>query len=555
MKKMFLCGALLLSGALLFASGDAEEGTGSDAVRLTEPGTYPVVEETVELSVFTPAEEAVIDFATNDFTSWLEDLTNVHIDFETGPADAVKEKITLLLASGDYPDLFMRTYVDITPSLEARFGIEEGIFIPLNELIETQAPNFQKVLKKYPKLRGQITHLDGNIYSLPRINDCYHASMPIKMWINKTWLDKAGLDLPETTEEFYTALKAFRDMDMNGNGDTDDEIPLAGTKEREGWYECVDSFLMNSFVQDNGDKLRLIETSGDIDTIVHRDAYREGLRYLNRLYKEGLIYGSSFTQKHDQLRQLANYPDVLIGAFPAGHNQMLLNASADPERYRQYVPMPPLEGPDGTRQCAYFPYTAFRTGQFLITDACEHPEVAMRWMDSFYTYDAAARESERGGVEGVHFRWAKEGELGMNGEPAIYKTLVEPTIEPRNYNWLNGTFYPREFRLGAACDQDVDPMSTEGFELFLFETTKNYYEPYINSEVSMAPPLKLSAEEAEQISTIEVELRNYVESSKVSFIVGKMDLEGDWDSYIQGLERIGLDTYLDIMQTAYNRQF
>ena len=35
-------------------------------------------------------------------------------------------------------------------------------------------------------------------------------------FINKDWLDKLGLDIPVTTDDFYNVLKAFRDASENG---------------------------------------------------------------------------------------------------------------------------------------------------------------------------------------------------------------------------------------------------------------------------------------------------------------------------------------------------
>lgn len=555
MKKVLLMTLVsIVTTVALLATGEQETGPVGD-VTMTPVGTYPIVEEKIEFDVFTKSDVSVIDFQTNEFTKWLEDKTNIHINFEISPADAVKEKITLLLASGDYPDIFMHTYAEMTPDLEARYGIQEQIFLPLNDLIEKYAPNFKKILEETPDLKGSITHIDGNIYSLPRINDCFHCSMPIKLWVNKNWLDQAGMGIPETTEDFYKMLKYFKENDMNGNGDPSDEIPFAGAREREGWYETLDSFIMNSFIQDNGDDLRLLVQNGTVSSIVDSPKYRSGIKYLAKLYSEGLIYGPSFTQKHEQLRQLANLPDVLIGAFQAGHNQMLLNAVSDLDRYRQYVPIAPLAGPDGTRQTAYFPDSAFRTGQFVITDKCENPEAAMRWIDTFFTIDTAIRESERGGIEGTHFRWGEPGELGMNGKPAIYKTLVPPSIEPQNYNWHNGSFYPSEFRLGMATDLSVDPYSIDGLEFLLFQATKDLHEPYINKNVRIAPRLKLTADEAEMTSTIKVELQNYIESFKAKSIIGIEDLDSEWDKYLSDLDKIGLKDYIQIMQTAYDRQF
>jgi putative aldouronate transport system substrate-binding protein len=143
----------------------------------------------------------------------------------------------------------------------------------------------------------------------------------------------------------------------------------------------------------------------------------------------------------------------------------------------------------------------------------------------------------------------------MNGKPAIYKTLIPPSVEPQNDNWHNGSYYPRDFRLGMVTDQSIDPFSIEGLEKLLFLTTENLHAPYINKEVRIAPPLKLTAEEAEQTSTIRVELQNYIEASKTKFIMGLGDIDNEWNQYLADLDRIGLDSYLDIMQTAYNRQF
>lgn len=86
-----------------------------------------------------------------------------------------------------------------------------------------------------------ITAPDGNIYALPSINDCYHCSMAQKMWIYKPWLDKLGLDVPTTTDELYTVLKAFKDKDPNGNGKAD-EVPLTGAPRGSGWYSSIDAF-------------------------------------------------------------------------------------------------------------------------------------------------------------------------------------------------------------------------------------------------------------------------------------------------------------------------
>src|SRR5699024_41996 len=110
----------------------------------------------------------------------------------------------------------------------------------------------KRMFQQYPGSEGQITQLDGNIYSLPVVNECYHCSVPNKFWINKTWLDNLGLEMPTTLDEFYDVLVAFRDQDANGNGDPNDEIPFAGDY-KDGWLTNGDRFIMNCFTYYNLD--------------------------------------------------------------------------------------------------------------------------------------------------------------------------------------------------------------------------------------------------------------------------------------------------------------
>lgn len=45
-------------------------------------------------------------------------------------------------------------------------------------------------------------------------------------FVDKKWMDELGLKEPTSLDELYTVLKAFKDNDVNGNGDKNDEIPF-----------------------------------------------------------------------------------------------------------------------------------------------------------------------------------------------------------------------------------------------------------------------------------------------------------------------------------------
>ncbi len=68
--------------------------------------------------------------------------------------------------------------------------------------------------------------------------------MAQKLWIYKPWLDKLGLKMPETTEELYQVLKAFKEQDPNGNGQAD-ELPLSTSKIGDGWNNSFDLYFMD----------------------------------------------------------------------------------------------------------------------------------------------------------------------------------------------------------------------------------------------------------------------------------------------------------------------
>ncbi len=203
-----------------------------------------------------------------------------------------------MIAGGDLPDIFMGDMgVDFTPAQLLFYG-QQGIFIPLNDLIAQHAPRMPKIFADYPTVADIITAPDGNIYSMPDINDCYHCQGSCKLWINKVWLDKLGLAVPQTIDEFEAALKAFKEMDPNGNGQAD-ELGLVSGAGDQVWTGVVsanngrsngsiDNFFMGSFLYNPGEPW-LVLNEGKVDVTFNKPGWREGLKYLNRLYAGGLI--------------------------------------------------------------------------------------------------------------------------------------------------------------------------------------------------------------------------------------------------------------------------
>jgi putative aldouronate transport system substrate-binding protein len=93
-------------------------------------------------------------------------------------------------------------------------------------------------------------------------------------------------------------------------------------------------------------------------------------------------------------------------------------------------------------------------------------------------------------------------------------------------------------------------------EKTLFDETFNLYKPYEDTSVEV-PVLKYTAEESEKFSTVKRELANYIRQSAVKFMVGSLDVNDDkvWNEYVANLEKLQLKSVLDLMNTAYARQY
>lgn len=530
-----------------------KQDTKGDKGLYTEKGTYPITNEKIELNFLTLNVPFIVDFETNEFVTYMEEKTNIHINWEFAPSDKKEEKLNLVLASGTYPDVFYG--MSIKPNFESQYGVDQQIFLPLNDLIEEHGINFKNnVFNKFDWVKGRLSCVDGNIYALPTWNDCYHCNHALKYWINTEWLQKLNLDMPTTTEEFYQVLKAFKEKDPNGNNKAD-EIPLTGSNT---WHGFLEPFLINSFIldpDDNDSELRAIVTDGTVKTIADTEEYREGLRYIRRLYKEGLIAEGSFTQKSDQLKQIATNPEAeVVGVIPGGFAGLIIDSTSNPERYAHYDALAPLEGPTGLRQTTKF-NSALQTGEFIISSTCKYPEAAMRWADYLYTTEGANYRA--GTREGRDFAKAEPGDIGIDGKPAKTKVLIPYSQELQNkgFIWLGPEYCPAEDRLGVAVKPGLSKFAPEGLEILLYQATAEKYEPYVSKEAKRLPPVKLSADENDQIQIIKVELEKYMKESRLKFLLGNWSLDDDWDQYVKGLKSIGIDEYFKVIQKAYDRQY
>jgi putative aldouronate transport system substrate-binding protein len=543
--------ALFARGAVTGASAAPKappRALPKDLAKVSAPGKFPIVTEPVALKVFIPSAGLIRDMKTNSSSVWLEKLTGVEIEWiETNKVDA-KTKLNLMIASGDYPDVIMgMSAAGLGVQDVQRYG-KQGNFIALNGLIDEQGYFIKELFKVQPEMLETITGDDGNIYGLPAVfTDDYHMTMRQKMWINRAWLDRLGLRMPTTTEEFYKVLKAFKTRDPNGNG-LADEIPLSGAKRSQ---EDLASWIMCAFIPaggpDDGADATLnnyeFVMDGKVSFSADKPEFREGLRFINKLYEEGLIDIAGLTQDRSQIKPLVDGKPVRVGAVASHHPGNFASLSDDARaNINLYKAVPPISGPKGVRATPWIIDQVIQPGQFVITDKCENPMVAFRWADVMFSLDWALKEK---GDEGVH--WArvesKEGLVGLNGKGAKYRYLK--VLTPDDNAQINtGPVWTRDLK------NEFAKASAAGYsyEEFLYNATKAY-EPY---KVRRFPYATMAIDDKDivEFNDLRRNIHAFVGESVDRFIIGDMDIEKQWDGYVKQLGQIGLDRYLRILQSS-----
>jgi len=559
-KQFTLCGRMLLAAllaAFLFFSLASCRKTatvkhvGQTAVTAAL-GQFPLADKKAELTVLVVKPPYVSDLNSNQAAKWYEDYTNVRVTYIHVPYQGPREATNLHLVAGDYPDIIMNAGMNTMD--EMNYG-GQGIFIPLNDLIEEHGYWFKKAVERVPEIPAAITQPDGNIYGLPNINQAFHTFYNYKAWINKDWLDRLGLAMPETTEDFYNVLKAFKTRDPNGNGRAD-EIPMMGYY-RPNWNPSSPyPFFLNSFVYFSD---YLAMRDGKVVFVADTEEFREGLRYVARLVNEGLLDKTSFTQSVDQAKQLGTNPEApLVGVFTdfvwwnfVGSRNDMPDRRAD-----SYVALAPLKGPKGIRYTTHA-NNGFNPAWAHITDNCKDPVLAFRWLEGMYSDEATM--TLQLGIKGEMRGDPDPGAVGINQKPALWKDIwiekLNPPVENPYYApMFLGNRYS-DLRLGQQADWD-NPNTPFEQEPKLYRETLEKYYPYRPAAGEYLPiNINHTALEAADLARLTSQINTFVQENIVAFITNNKSLDRDWNAYTGEFRRLELPQYLQIKQTAYDRQY
>ena len=502
-------------------------------------------EEQTNFSIFAGISALSPDNSEKPLVQQMNEAMGVTIEWNCVSGDTLTEKKNLILNAGsDLPDALMAA--SLTDSELLTYG-GNGLLIPLEDYInEETMPNLMKIVEKRPEMLATCTMPDGHIYGLPGIsemgfeytdgNTYYIGAIPQFTAINTDWLEAVGMEMPTTVDELHDVLVAFRDQDVNGNGDPTDEIPLSFIfPEKNGsWCAGLGTLLAPFGCTDYQADHRAIE-DGKVYYQAASEEYKNAIAYYHDWFEEGLIDIEIFSQDSSQYIAKGNGEDPRLGVFVWWEIPEVVGE----ERAESYEYLPILEGPDGTYGVNLNEMGTTSHNSFSVTNACENPELLLKWVDQMY--DPINSMQAIYGPIGVYWdeepdengcysmRELKEGETA--GELKSKSELLGPTEQlTEDY----GTYYYLEDR----AQERLNDLETFWFN---YVDSTEYY-----------PSVTYTADEIEVINDKLSDIKALTEE-KVAHWLRDGGIEEEWDQYLQDLDNMGLQEVVGAWQAAYDR--
>ena len=527
-------------------------------------GELPIVAEGTEktLTIAAVMTDETAEYENKFFYTFIEEVMNINVEFIPLTSANKAEKLPLLFASDELPDLIMGAGLSTTDLMN--YGAQEGQLIDLAPYInEANMPNLTALYEAFPSYKEMITDGEGHIWSLGNIESVDRPNTLARYYINYDWLEDVEMDVPKTLDDFTEAMRAFKKL---GN----DIVPIGGSYTTNNPMRYILNAFGYLYREGQPAGLQIALRDGEVVLpVADREAYGAFLEYMNMLYEEGLIHQDFFTMDDLTTTTLAKegkngfYAEILSG-----------------DNYKEYWGAYPLTS--DYNDVAQYPIDIgkLNVGQAVVTSSCEEVELAVAFLDWFYgssdNYEKMPIKishlgpSEINGyanlrddivpwamVDGSEYRadfgaysnmweyvchkihlWAPFGNNYMYDENGKYMTYVDPVVDKvfskyekedksdsrHDEMWANSQM------TGVAAQKAVAAkyMTEECFPLIVF----------------------FDAETQTRLNEQFVAIKEYAQSETAKFITGVRPLE-EIDDYFDEIEVLGAVEYVKIYADYY----
>lgn len=372
-------------------------------------------EEPVELSLYNvgqfPTELDLSILDTNPLGKKLEELTNVKMTIEYSTGQDGQEKLNLLLASGDYPDIVLLNSGEIISRM-----IDEEIAIPLDDLIEANGANIKEM---YGDILNRLRHSDGNLYYLSSGYGYWEEGDPVPGFGNcfsmrQDAYEAIGSPKIETLDDIYDALvelDAIYDTDANG-----DKIFVLGGFSQT-WQNMRDVLADGAGFYKAG--RWYLDENGELKYWVRGPQALTITKFYNRVHTEELLDPEAFTVDRGTFNQNKLETGRVLSMFGGWWMNWTTHASFKEQGFENADNMAFIQFPfsvEGGQTPKFTEVNPIGGSMTVITDNCLNPEAAIKWLDTLASHDISFETQN--GVEGV--LWDM-----VDGKPVMKPEIVE----------------------------------------------------------------------------------------------------------------------------------
>jgi putative aldouronate transport system substrate-binding protein len=404
LKKLTIIALIcIITTGFAFASGE------------TEGKTKGLKEYTIFLGY--PKEDYPVEGTI--LGDWTEQQTGVKMKWEF-PVGDLKQKVGLMIASGDYPDF-------INGRNEMRSFYDAGALIPLKDLIEQYGPNIKKF---YGKRISMLEQDDGEIYWFPQLfpygDKVQRALEAHGFYIQKAVLKENGWPIPKNVSEAMDMLIAYAKKYPEING----HKTYAFTALTWSWREFPlynVPHILSGHPNDGEANVDWVNGKWKVTQFYDSEEAYKIYKIYNRVFREGLYDPESFVMDYDQYLAKLSTGSILAFYDQEWQFNKVQKLLKKQNQDRWWVPLPiVLEGYEEEFEGPLQPQVSEGVG---ISVNCKDPVGAIKYLDFLCSEDAQIKR-----------QWGFEGEDYLVDEKGYFYRNQEMIDKWDDTKWLNTVY-------------------------------------------------------------------------------------------------------------------
>lgn len=239
-------------------------------------------------------------YEDNGYTRYLKKQLNIQNKdvFEAGENDNYQETVSMTIASRELPDVMVVNDMDMLQLL-----VDNDLIEDLTQVYEDcTSSRIKDIYNSYgSEILDNVT-FDGKLMALPETNI---DDGPSLCWLRKDWMDKLGLDAPETVEDVENIVHEFVQKDPGGNG-KGETVGLVCDDELTGGcgysYEYQNDIIFASFGA--FPKQWIYNKDGEVVYGSVQNEAKAALGKLRQMYQQGTLDNNFLMRESSNIIEL-----------------------------------------------------------------------------------------------------------------------------------------------------------------------------------------------------------------------------------------------------------